>query len=418
MFHKIRRRLVMLNTIVFFIILCTFGVVLYFYMHQVLLSSIDERLTSISEKLERGDFREIVSEHDRDSERRVVYLFWDKQGNLIRSYPEEGLYPSEIVHLKPSDHKAKSRWNQSIGDQTYRVFKLDGKGEMIPPISATPIDKIELIYNIVPEINVLDHILTLIFGGSLVGIIVSLVAGFFLANRSLIPIQKSWDKQSRFVADASHELRTPLAVIQTHLELLFRHPDHTIEQESVTVYKSLQELKRVNKLVSDLLTLSRTDSNQQLINQKSFQLDELMDTVFHQFEPIADMKQISFSKEVEGDLQYVGDEEQLHQLFVILIDNAIKYTPEKGKIHIRGRREKNNLLLSVEDTGIGISLDDIPYIFDRFFRSDKSRTRSEGGTGLGLSIAKWIVEAHHGNLSVQSQLNEGTVMFIQLPERN
>ena len=253
--------------------------------------------------------------------------------------------------------------------------------------------------------------------GCAVGLLLSFLAGLFLASKALIPIQRSWEKQSQFVADASHELRTPLAVIQTYLELLFRHPSKTIEEESETIFKSLSEVKRINKLVEELLTLARSDSNEQQIRPEYFKMDRLLGLIVEQFRPIAVMKDLNIKETIDQDLNYYGDQERLHQLFVILLDNALKFTPAKGTVFISSKKEGNYLKIIVKDTGIGISSKDLPYIFDRFFRGDKSRSRAEGGTGLGLSIAKWIVEAHHGQINIESKQKEGTTFIIKLPIR-
>ncbi|MFC6604219.1 sensor histidine kinase [Ectobacillus funiculus] len=266
--------------------------------------------------------------------------------------------------------------------------------------------------------NVLKKLLLLIGFGCSVGLLISFFIGLFLSNRALVPIQRSWEKQEQFVSDASHELRTPLSVIQTHLELLFRHPTNTIEQESTTIYKGLTEVKRLSKLVEDLLTLARTGSNEQLINPEFFSMDELLRNIVEQFEPIADMKDIKMEDEIEGNIIYFGDKERIHQLLVILLDNALKYSVSNDKITIYSYKEGGNLRINIEDTGTGIPEKDLPFIFDRFYRSDKERARATGGTGLGLSIAKWIVEAHGGQISAESRLYEGSQFVIKLPIKN
>lgn len=233
-----------------------------------------------------------------------------------------------------------------------------------------------------------------------------------------MPIQRSWEKQTQFVSDASHELRTPLSVIQTHLELLFRHPTNTIEEECATIYKSLTEVKRLSKLVQDLLTLARSDSNEQLINQELFSMDELLRHIVEQFEPIADMKDIKIEDEIEKNIIYFGDKDRIHQLLVILLDNALKYSDLNGKITIFSKKEGSSLRINIEDTGTGIPDKDLPFIFDRFYRSDKARTKATGGTGLGLSIAKWIVEAHGGQISAESRFHKGSQFIIKLPFKN
>jgi two-component system sensor histidine kinase CiaH len=219
------------------------------------------------------------------------------------------------------------------------------------------------------------------------------------------------------VADASHELRTPLAVIQANTELLLRHPDHSIEEESGYISTILKESKRINKLITSLLTFARSDSNQMEIQAKPVAIDQLINECVQQFAPLMNIKQIDIKLELEKALEMHADEERMHQLLVILLDNALKYTPEQGVISISANKSAHSINLSIEDTGVGIPESDLPFIFERFFRSDKTRSRTDGSMGLGLSIAHWIVDRHSGKIRAESKLGKGTRMLIQFPLR-
>ncbi|KMN43243.1 sensor histidine kinase [Bacillus sp. LK2] len=417
MFKKTKIQLVTLNTIVFSLILCAFGVVLYLYMNHSIYTEVDSKLNSVFKEIQQEGMRHVVKEHDskRESERKIVYLVWGENGQFLKSIPENAIFSSDINDFSPSRFKDNNLWTQTINKHSYRILKFEPPSSYLEDIGIKSARTIEIVLNIDPEMTMLQNLLELIIVGCLTGFIISFFIGWFLANRSLVPIQNSWERQTQFAADASHELRTPLSVIQTHLELLFRHPQYTIEQESMTIYKVLQEVKRMNKLVADLLTLTKTDSNQLLIQRKEFELGDLVKTIVHQFEPIAELKNISIIKDVDERLMYKGDKERIHQLLVILIDNAMKYNVENGRIQVTCSKGGSFITLIVEDTGIGISNEELPHIFDRFYRSDKSRTRSEGGTGLGLSIAKWIVDAHNGEIKISSELHKGTRTTIKLP---
>lgn len=416
MFRKTKIQLVSLFTLVFFFVLSILGISLYLYMQKNSLASIDEKLRHKETYLIQNSSDELNEEkNERESERKVSYLFWDKKGDLLLSNPKNAFYKKEISSFKPNRNDKKIR-TQTTGGHFYRILihvKQKDELENFPSAAA-----IQLVYNIDPEVNVLKKLLLLIGFGCSVGLLISFFVGLFLSNRALVPIQRSWEKQEQFVSDASHELRTPLSVIQTHLELLFRHPTNTIEQESTTIYKGLTEVKRLSKLVEDLLTLARTGSNEQLINPEFFSMDELLRNIVEQFEPIADMKDIKMEDEIEGNIIYFGDKERIHQLLVILLDNALKYSASNGEITIYSHKEGGNLRINIEDTGTGIPEKDLPFIFDRFYRSDKERARATGGTGLGLSIAKWIVEAHGGQISAESRLHEGSQFVIKLPIKN
>jgi two-component system sensor histidine kinase CiaH len=278
-----------------------------------------------------------------------------------------------------------------------------------------PVAKVQFVRNIDSEQAILDRLLTVLVAGTLIGGAVTILAGFFLAGRALVPIRISWEKQQQFVADASHELRTPLAVIQSQAELLFRHPDRTIEAESEKISTVLKETRRMSKLVSDLLTLARSDSNQMEIERKPLLLDRLLADVSWQFAQMAELKGIKLTTDLQPGIHLEADEARLRQLLVILLDNALKYTAELGRVHVACRRTLHGAELLVEDTGEGIAPDDLPHVFDRFYRGDKARTSRDGGTGLGLSIARWIVEAHHGKIRVDSKPGLGTTFSVLLP---
>jgi two-component system sensor histidine kinase CiaH len=384
---------------------------LYVYMYQSTFASIDDNLHQKASIIKKTDWEEIPEDNDRHFTRSVIYLFYGSEAKLIIAYPKNNLLKKELTHLslnKVNNHP----YTKLIDGHSYRIVAIESSKMMG---NQEKIKFVQLIYNIDPEVDLLKKLLLIILFGIAGGLILSVFAGFYLANKALIPIQKSWEKQTQFVADASHELRTPLAVIQTHLELLFRHPSKTIEDESETIFKSLSEVKRVNKLVEELLTLAKSDSNEQLINPRIFSIDKQLSYITEQFKPIAAIKEIQLNEKIETNLQYFGDQERLHQLFVILLDNALKYTQPFGQVSVLCQKEGGHLTIIIEDTGVGIAAEDLPYIFDRFYRCDKSRTRSEGGTGLGLSIAKWIVEAHHGQITVESEKDKGSRFIIKLP---
>lgn len=238
---------------------------------------------------------------------------------------------------------------------------------------------------------------------------------FFLAGRALIPIQNSWEKQQQFVSDASHELRTPLAVIQSKTDVLFQSPSATIEEKAVDISTISKECRRLSKLVSNLLLLARSDSNQIEMDKKTFELDKLLEEIINPYKEIASYQEKAMILKVERDITFMGDRERIHQMMVILLDNAMKYTNEDGHIQIDCTQTSNSIRIRVKDNGIGVKEEDIPNLFDRFYQGDKARSMSEGA-GLGLSIANWIVEKHYGKISVESKWGEGTCFEVIFPK--
>jgi two-component system, OmpR family, sensor histidine kinase ArlS len=232
-------------------------------------------------------------------------------------------------------------------------------------------------------------------------------------NGMLDRLQESYELQNRFVSDASHELRTPISVIQGYANLLNRwgKEDKEVLDESVTAIRN--EAENMKELVEKLLFLARTDKNTQKIEREIFPVNGLIDEIIKETRMIDEHHTIANNK---NDIIYINaDRKLVKQALRIFIDNSIKYTPVGGTIKINSFVQKKMLNIVIEDSGMGISKEDLPHIFDRFYRCDKARTRQSGGTGLGLSIAKWIIGKHKGSIEVESALNKGTKIIINLP---
>ncbi|WP_060976796.1 cell wall metabolism sensor histidine kinase WalK [Streptococcus sp. CCH8-C6] len=241
---------------------------------------------------------------------------------------------------------------------------------------------------------------------------ISLIASIYLARMSVKPLLESIKKQKAFVENASHELRTPLAVLQSRLETLFRKPEATIMQSSEHIASSLDEVRNMRLLTTNLLNLARRDDG---INPQYGEVEpEFFDTTFANYRLIAEENQKVFHSENMVQRPVITDQILLKQLLTILFDNAIKYTEADGEISVTASSNERNLVLRVEDNGPGISNDDKKKIFDRFYRVDKARTRQKGGFGLGLSLAKQIVDAFKGTIYVKDNKPKGTVFEVKL----
>ncbi|WP_164472567.1 sensor histidine kinase [Cohnella candidum] len=406
----------LLNAAVFLLVLAILGSLLYLHMRQRLYHETDEALKQAQNRLQSGHaFSELLrSDHPEPEQgEKTVYLFWDAQGKLVGQSPKQSF-----------DERAAEQLKSGEGDKTIRTLTADKFHYRVLSVS-NPNPAVEsgvAAVTVAKSLGDADATLRLllldIFIVLLAGVVISVLAGLFLAERALVPIRRAWDKQQRFVADASHELRTPTAVIQAQTELLLGHPDHSIEQESPHIAVVLKESKRMGKLIDDLLTLARSDSNQLEIQTSAIELDALLSDVAEQFGFLADTRGIEVALNAEKHLVLWGDESRLRQLFVILLDNALKYTPPAGRIEIAALSHHHSVVIWVTDTGSGISEEDLPYVFERFYRGDKARSRTHGGTGLGLSIARWIVEAHGGTIRISSKVGEGTRVEIQFPRKH
>lgn len=420
MFQRTLRHLSAMNSVVFLVIFMVFGTVIYGYISYRLFDKVDEamRLKATNFRIVNG--RIIPQSRNRFLfDPRVIIMLRDVNGETVNIFYSDDIditRLSELVDQKTDDQVVTKEFE----NHSYRVITFPYPFEdnlLLTDRGPVAINGITAITLVDSEVASLRHLLIIIASGMITGVLIIILAGYYLANRAMVPIQKSWDRQQQFVADASHELRTPLAVVKSNAELMLRHPDHTIEEESIRVTNIARETRRMTKLVSDLLTLARSDANQSELKLSLVSINELISAVADQFVPLAEMEDITLQADVSEPLELTADRERLHQLLVILLDNAIKYTPPPGKIFMTARKQGSSILVAVEDSGQGIPPEDLHRVFDRFYRSDKARSREKGGTGLGLAIAKWIVDKHGGKITVESKLGSGTKFSIVLPVR-
>jgi signal transduction histidine kinase len=261
----------------------------------------------------------------------------------------------------------------------------------------------------------LDKTAFLLIICAVLGVLLIGGSSFFLANRALIPIRKAFARQRQFTADASHELRTPLALIRANAEMLTLHGDRLPPQDTELVTEIIRETDHLNRLISDLLTLARADTESVNINTKPVDFRALVGDVHEDLQRIAESRGIDSELSLNGSVTVPGDEVRLRQLLLILLDNALKYTDPGGKVTVTLGHADRRARLTVADTGIGIPAADRPHIFERFYRVDRAREHESGGTGLGLAIAKWIVQAHNGEIKVDSEVGQGTIFQVDLP---
>lgn len=242
----------------------------------------------------------------------------------------------------------------------------------------------------------------------------SAMAGYFLAGQTLKPIAEMVEEQSRFVTDASHELRTPLTSLKSEIEVNLRDKKLTLSGAKNLLQSNLEEVNNLQTLSDALIRLTqyRGDNN---LEMTELSLSELAWSALKKVGIMAADKKISLENKVR-DLTLFGHRTSLTELLVILLDNAIKYSPEGKKVILSSEKNDGWVYLSITDEGSGIDEKDLPHLFDRFYRADKSRTKTDTpGYGLGLAIAKQIAESHHGSVRVTSRLNEGATFTVSLP---
>ncbi|MCH5211080.1 MAG: HAMP domain-containing histidine kinase [Oscillospiraceae bacterium] len=238
----------------------------------------------------------------------------------------------------------------------------------------------------------------------------------YFANSSIRPVEESYNRQKQFVADASHELKTPLTTINTNIDVLLSHPESAIGEEKKWLDYIKTESERMTKLTNDLLYLAKLDhgdNENTILSRVSF--SDAVENVILLMEAVIFENNVNLVYNITPDLYINGSSEQLKQLVMILIDNAVKYTPRDGDIKTDLYRDSQDAVFTIRNTGEGISEEAQKHIFDRFYREDKSRSRESGGYGLGLAIARAITLTHKGSIRVSSKKNEYTEFTVKIP---
>jgi signal transduction histidine kinase len=260
------------------------------------------------------------------------------------------------------------------------------------------------------------RVLEALFGVNVVILFLSALSGYFLAGRTLRPIKNMLDEQNRFISDASHELNTPLTALKTSLEVNLRNKDLNPETAREVLKSNLEDVNSLQSLSEELMGLIMYQKQNGNFKLTKIALPDIIKTAIEQVQSLADKKRISIK--VDAPKTFVmGDEKSLTQLLVILLDNAIKYTDGKSPINLTVKKDTSEINIIVKDGGVGIKKEDLPHIFDRFYRADRSRSKQRiGGYGLGLSIAKRIVTLHNGSIGVESEIGKGSIFTVTLPK--
>ncbi len=248
--------------------------------------------------------------------------------------------------------------------------------------------------------------------GNTAVLVVAGAASFYLARRTLGPIEQAMEAQSRFTADASHELRTPLTAMQAEVEVALRDKNLSVHEARELLASNLEEVRNLQDLSNGLLALASQDQDH--FAPQSVSVEAVTRQAISRIQKQAEQKDISIQNDV-SDLHVLGDRGELVQLFVILLDNAIKYSPSGTTLTLGSTAQNGSAHISIADQGYGIKPHDLPHIFDRLYRADQSRTKDKvTGYGLGLSIAKKIVELHKGAIDVTSRVGEGSTFVVRL----
>ena len=384
----------------------------------------------------------------------TFYMVFDDLGNELYRSPQVGEYNLDVPPENPSEHIRFLKEGSYVANQNSLIHSLRTASKRVS-VRGTGI-----VIEVVEPLNGVDLALLYFERFLLIGVPVLLGLGtfgaFWITRRALAPVDRiTMDARSitannlsgrlavpvavdelrrlsetlnqmldrietsfkairQFTADASHELRAPMTLIQAAADFSLRR-DRTREELHEAMERILRESRRTTALVDDLLTIARSDSDPAAFERNPIELSSVMNDVIMQARTLAEGKQIEIVSNISTQAVIEGDELSIRRLLMTLVDNAVKYTPERGTVWIELNVEGNQAVIRVRDTGLGIAREDIPRVFDRFWRADKVRSRDEGGTGLGLSIAKGITDRHGGTVSVESELDQGSTFTVRLP---
>ena len=433
MFNKIRKSwyaedfsYFVRNFGVFTLIFSAMTLIILQVMHSSLYTSVDEKLQILSsnphdviqlavnrtsEGIKDLNNESVVKSGDKKpsvSSNTEAILFDENLNQLIAGNRFLGL-DKITFNKKDLNHIRQLHIQNSFGqDEIYRVLLTEMNIETV----STNIKYAAVLINTTQLEQISQNHEQLIVVVMASFWILSLLASLYLARVSVKPLLESMQKQQNFVENASHELRTPLAVLQNRLETLFRKPEATIMESSESIASSLEEVRNMRLLTTNLLNLARRDDG--IKPDLSKVQPEFFNTIFTNYEMIATENHKVFRFENRIKRTIITDKLLLKQLMTILFDNAVKYTEEDGEINFVITATDRNLYLTVSDDGIGIPQADKKKIFDRFYRVDKARTRQKGGFGLGLSLAKQIVDALRGSISVKDNKPHGTIFEVKI----
>lgn len=422
-------------------------IITYLWLSKSMYGDLEDKIREAAEQVAtdlspgNSDKIKIPTDYSLPNDKMITII--DKNGTVL-------LDNTNLSWISKETYLTNGFWNKTVGSQEWLIYD-----KMI--VRSKNHDFIAVVRVCTLKNKTASMILSISFvmiAGGILFIALATCGGFFIAAKSLKPIFKiiktaqeiengdfskrisgiaskdevgilvtafnsmlenleaSFNREKQFAADASHELRTPVAIIMNSSEQLIRNAKNKC-QDSLEVYEEiLLESKHMERIISQLLSLVRGQSGKYKINMEKIELCEIISIVIEQLEEFANKKGINILFTKDKNIFLEADQTLIIQLFLNIIENSIKYSKPNGFVKMYIIENSNEIKIEISDNGIGISEEDLPHIFERFYRADKSRDRT--GTGLGLSIVKWIVDVHNGTINVESKLNEGTKFVIKL----
>ena len=418
------------NLVLFTVIFSIFSLFIWVQVNNYLYNSADEELYQYKKQLEELSKYVTITESkifpettdandeliegvqnniDKIANPRVETILRDSAGKVLATSLKVKSFADYLNNTDFSEDTVDKIYEISIN---YKYFYRGTTCEL----NSSDNQKyyIDLLVNVNSEKEMMETFTKTLVVSTGIVIILSIFISFYLAKKSLDPIVRAYKKQAEFVQNASHELRTPLTIIQAKQEMLLQEPESKIIDKSEDIALTLNETRRLSKMVGELMDLARSDSNRTVIKKTKEDLNELIREVSLPYQEMADLQGKKLNLELSCKKEVNIDRNKIKQLMVILLDNALKYTEENDIISVEARNNDDKIFINVKDTGIGISDEGLKHIFERFYREDKARSRAKGGTGLGLSIAHTIVKAHGGTIKIVHNKPKGTIILIKI----
>jgi signal transduction histidine kinase len=464
----IRTKLAIWYFIVSSLIVLIISFSIFWGMHRLLYRTIDDDLNIFTDMIESsynpllGKFEEILWKFESAKRYQEVYLYVYNSRRMVKFASPMTQFINLKMPLPEDDQEVGFTETAKVAGKL-SVLSTDDEGNVtFRGISRQmfynnhPIGWIQAGLPITNVESALNNLLWVIFIINCFAVVLVGAGGYFLIGRFLSPIKlitkkanaishsnlneriqiqneqdelgqlshtlnnllerlnKAFESQRSFMADAAHELKTPLAILRTHWENELNNSElNDLFKDQLA--QDVETIGRLNQMINKLLFLSQTEDVHDRPELKTLQLDEFLREIINDAKILANLKEQSIDAVELAPLSVKADPNQLYQLFFNLIDNAIKYTPHNGKIWITLRKTDQNAEIKIRDNGIGIEKDNLQFIFDRFYRVDKDRSRKTGGSGLGLSICKMIVDSYKGTITIDSKVGEGTTFTILFP---
>lgn len=469
---KIRVRLSLWYFFITLAILLVFNLGTYFTMNRLLLNALDDELNIITTSIEFNYDPLSNSFGDLEIEAYNISRHLKKFYLIIYNSSREPIFRSPLasmisLNIPLVQQSREEGFTVEKNEREIPSFQMNGQKDRDEMIRFRAISR-KLFYRseqigwatlAMPIGDVeesLNKLLKILIGGSVVAVLMLAVGSYFLTRQSLSPVaaitrkakrighsslnerievlnkedelgklsiilndlferlQKAFETQKQFLSDVAHELKTPLSILRAHWEGEINNPDLPDELKEKCV-QDVETITRISHLINNLILLSQTEEIQSNFEMAPLQIDDLIKSVIEDAQILSEAKSQQLNIIDMKPVKIKGDKIRIYQLFFNLIDNAIRYTPESGKINVTLTPDDQYAIVEVEDNGVGIPAEDLPHIFKRFYRVQKDRSRKTGGSGLGLAICKLIAEAHNGQIEVQSEVGKGSRFRVRLP---